>query len=792
IAVASGDERRLEASSFTDLATAFVSLSIDAAVPTAGSILNLTADPQIAGRSITSVEFWADGTQVGAATAAPFASSWITPLPGRYNLRARLLDSMGAAYWSREIPVNAVLPLAQAMFARSDEVTRGNWRDQYGSGGMVLPDVVTNFSPSLKLTITNASLKAIGRPLNRRALLPPQGRRRIGRAWSAATNLSFEVTANDGALYAISLYFVDWNTLNRRACRVELLDQETGELLEQRFISKFRRGRYCTFYVRGSVLFRITQVTGPDVVLSGIFIDKASVKEPQVTVSADRSSFAASETVGLTATIIPGDVATRTVEFRANGVRIGSTTNDDASLSWQAPEVGDYSVVTRVTDALGNTVSSTPLLLRATLPPAAAEWANLDSETRGRWIGKYGTEGYAIPAYRTNMGSAIDLVISNSSEYIFDSATAESNGLELPGEPFRWLATWIRNPNLSLDLTFRDGRSHFVTFYFAGPDYVSSQTVQVLDGATGEWLDARQVDSFSHGLYLSWTVRGHVRFRITSDLAPPTLLSGIFVDPDDNVRPTVAMIAPLPLFTAEAPSTLLLRAQATDTDGIRTVRFYQEREMIGEATNAPYEIPWPVIAGTPVIVAKAIDHRGGATVSEPISGTVALTNAQVSFAGVDVETSGNWIGRYGSEGFIIAGAETNLPHSISVSLGGVPVWYWEGVSADPRALQRTDIFLRVASMWYANHGSFAFEIALKDGAPHRLSLYFLDWAETVQNLEVEMRAADSGELLSHKSVQQFGRGAYYTWVVQGRVHITVKGVHAQALLSGIFLDAAPP
>src|SRR5271163_761129 len=43
-------------------------------------------------------------------------------------------------------------------------------------------------------------------------------------------------------------------------------------------------------------------------------------------------------------------------------------------------------------------------------------------------------------------------------------------------------------------------------------------------------------------------------------------------------------------------------------------------------------------------------------------GGVAPAQASVTYLGVDTETSGNWIGHYGSEGYIIPNSSTNLPN----------------------------------------------------------------------------------------------------------------------------------
>jgi hypothetical protein len=40
------------------------------------------------------------------------------------------------------------------------------------------------------------------------------------------------------------------------------------------------------------------------------------------------------------------------------------------------------------------------------------------------------------------------------------------------------------------------------------------------------------------------------------------------------------------------------------------------------------------------------------------------SQASATYLGVDTTTSGDWIGHYGSEGYIIPGASTNLPNYV--------------------------------------------------------------------------------------------------------------------------------
>ena len=47
-------------------------------------------------------------------------------------------------------------------------------------------------------------------------------------------------------------------------------------------------------------------------------------------------------------------------------------------------------------------------------------------------------------------------------------------------------------------------------------------------------------------------------------------------------------------------------------------------------------------------------------------GVVPGSQASATYLGVDTTTSGNWIGQYGSEGYIIPNSSTNLPNYVQL------------------------------------------------------------------------------------------------------------------------------
>jgi glucose/arabinose dehydrogenase len=530
LAVASMRRGELKTSRFESVRTASVALQLPAPPYVAGQVLRLSGSGRISGRSVQTVEYWNGETRIGAVTREPFVFAWQIPAAGTHRLRARVYDDRGVPYESAEAAIEAAPPTAHATLARKDAVTHGNWRNRYGRDGFLMPNGMTSLMLPMHAEVLNAATNSFSSTLSERALLEPTGPLRLPSAWTSTSNLTVIVSRDDGELHSVSLYFVDWDTPNQRVLDIEIINPETGELLQKQRLRRFSGGRYVTFTGRGPLLFLISRVAGPDVLLSGVFIDPAAANLPKVRLLAKPRNPEVATDVRLSARVQSGRAPTRSVEFRANEIVIARHTNTPFSVLWQPPAAGDYLVVARVTDALGNTVDSAPVLLHARSAPAAAEFTGSDSQTRVAWIGKYGTEGYVLPGYQTNLSAVANLVVSNAGLHVFDYNVAVTNGLELPGSVYRWLAAWTQYPRLRLDIDLRDSLSHTVTLFFAEPTPARSQTILAIDAVTGRVLDRQLLATFNSSVYLSWKIRGQVIFEITADLAPPALLSGVFFD----------------------------------------------------------------------------------------------------------------------------------------------------------------------------------------------------------------------------------------------------------------------
>lgn len=91
-----------------------------------------------------------------------------------------------------------------------------------------------------------------------------------------------------------------------------------------------------------------------------------------------------------------------------------------------------------------------------------------------------------------------------------------------------------------------------------------------------------------------------------------------------NAPPAASLTSPAAGASFYAPASIVLSANASDSDGTVTkVEFYQGTTLLGAASSAPYTYVWAgVAAGSYTLSAKATDNFGSVTTSTPVTVTV--------------------------------------------------------------------------------------------------------------------------------------------------------------------------
>jgi hypothetical protein len=122
-----------------------------------------------------------------------------------------------------------------------------------------------------------------------RALQKSAASDRVAATWYSGSSFTVNVNFTDGQTHRMAIYCVDWNYAGRTQ-NVDVLDGQTGVVLDTRHLSAFSNGQYLVWNVGGHITLRFTNTGASNAVVSGIFFGGAA------TSSANAAQFAGLDT----------------------------------------------------------------------------------------------------------------------------------------------------------------------------------------------------------------------------------------------------------------------------------------------------------------------------------------------------------------------------------------------------------------------------------------------------------------------------------------------------------------
>jgi hypothetical protein len=276
------------------------------------------------------------------------------------------------------------------------------------------------------------------------------------------------------------------------------------------------------------------------------------------------------------------------------------------------------------------------------------------------------------------------------------------------------------------------------------------------------------------------------------------VVSGLFfatVPSTPPPAPTVSITAPTPNQTVAGSFTV--KASAASSGGtIASVQFVLDGTTnigppITSGTGGIYSYQWPSTTtgnGSHTLAAIATDNLSQKTTSAAVTFTV--TNASqtnsAAFVTLDTTTHGNWKGKYGTDGEIIAN-DSNVPPSYGVvGFTGASQFTWT-TTTDVRALlMASSTTSRIASTFYNSPG-FTIDVNFTDGNTHQIALYLLDWDTAGRAETINILDASNNNVLDSRPASSFQGGEYLVWNVKGHVIIQVNGTAGpNGVVSGVF------
>ena len=218
------------------------------------------------------------GAVLDTRTVTAFSGGqyWVWTVTGAVRFRVTQTAGVNAVVSAVFLDSAAPAPPGPvATFRGTDATTQGTWRGVYGDAGYVLAQHATSLPPGLTVTPTgHQNWTWAATTTDPRALQKASATDRIAATWYGSV-FTVEVGITDGLPRDVALYVVDWDSTTRGQ-RIEVLDANTGAVLDSRTITGFSGGQYWVWTVRGAVRFRVTRTAGANAVVSAVFFDPAS------------------------------------------------------------------------------------------------------------------------------------------------------------------------------------------------------------------------------------------------------------------------------------------------------------------------------------------------------------------------------------------------------------------------------------------------------------------------------------------------------------------------------------
>ena len=483
---------------------------------------NKNPENNIAGYRLYYGEANASPTMVDVGTNTTRAVSNLSP--GRqYSFYVTAYNTAGLeSNPSQSVNYTAPVPPLSggAKFLGVDQNTGGNWKSTFGRDGYVIvadTTVLPNYgsiAPSGHSQWVWQSSDPDPASLERSGSTT-----RIAACWYAPASFDIAITLSGTTPRKFSIYALDWDGANRIQ-RLDILDGANGNILDTQTISNYFNGVYLSWELTKSVTLRVTRISGPNAVLSGLFFDSgAAVSAPEF--SPAGGTFSNSVTV--------------TISSPTSGASIRYTVDGSVPSSSSPLYSGPLTLTNSATVSARAFATG-----MAESPVRSASFQRMDSQrvrflssnvTRsGTWKGTVGTQGHAIAAETAQIPAYAAATFSGANSWIW-SFPADLAALERPYQSGRIASTWYSADAFALQLRFNDTAVHKVSFYCVDFDRSGrTQSVEMIDPASGAVFDLLELSAFENGVWLEYSVSGPVDIRFTRGTGPNAVVSGVFFD----------------------------------------------------------------------------------------------------------------------------------------------------------------------------------------------------------------------------------------------------------------------
>ena len=346
----------------------------------------------------------------------------------------------GTASAADSTPIAIFVPAA-GNFVGFDTGTQGNWHGVYGADGYSIVNNSQSLPSYVSFAVQNQSNYTwASTTTDPRALQNGSNTGRIASTWYSGSSFYFDVNLLDGNPHQLAFYALDWDNQGRGEM-IQILDANSGAVLDTRTVSQFSNGTYMIWNVSGHVKVVITLTAGLNAVISGVFFDgeTVNIKPASVNLAAgQQQQFSTSVT----------DVSNQAVSWSIASVspaNAAAGTISAAGLYTAPANVTPAQVTVKATSA-DQTVSATAIV--NLFVGAAAIFEGSDINTEGSWHGVYGADGYSIVNDSQSLPSYVSFAVQNQSDYTWASTTTDPRALQNGSNTGRIASTWYSGSQL--------------------------------------------------------------------------------------------------------------------------------------------------------------------------------------------------------------------------------------------------------------------------------------------------------------------------------------------------------
>ncbi|MGV3659526.1 MAG: Ig-like domain-containing protein [Prosthecobacter sp.] len=334
----------------------------------------------------------------------------------------------------------------------------------------------------------------------------------------------------------------------------------------------------------------------------------------------------------ITASASDSDGVVSKVEFYNGATKLGEDSSSPYSFNWTGLSTGNHTLTAVATDNDGGVTTSSPVNVTVAAPitrtliSKGSAWKYLDNGSDQGTAWKETT--FSDAAWASGTGP-----LGGGDSHIVTTVNIGPSG-------GRYITTYFRRSftanaaaaiqGLNMNILRDDG----VVVYINGTEVARhnlpagainylTDTPDIVDGANESTYFPATATPFPVLVEGQNTiaVEVHQRDGNSSDLGFDLELIALSLP---GTAPAVAITAPAANATFDAPATININADATDSDGtVAKVEFFNGATKLGEDTSAPYAFEWSSVAqGAYSFTARATDNVGLVTTSDAVTVTV--------------------------------------------------------------------------------------------------------------------------------------------------------------------------